>query len=157
GRPSVSTWSGRPRIVTGAPVVAEDPPRAELVDSAGDLISFRVFPGRDCDQLGLSLPGALRLVIDGVTIPGPMAMILAPPDEGVLVAFERFSVEDADVAIDMVSQRFGLRGVRGRMADGYLGARPVEYVPFGHGDGSAVIGRTVLIPQGSEASGGGGE
>ncbi|MFT7170717.1 MAG: hypothetical protein ACI80K_003867 [Paracoccaceae bacterium] len=139
--PTGIPWSRRPLASAPAPVTGDAPPSLVILgetqlDDDWVMVRARAIPGRPSDQLGISLKKAGRAVIGGVTMSERTFRILGPEDAGVEFSFSH--KVDAEVSVELWSQQFGLRGVRGRAAESYLASLPAEFVPFADGDGSLV-------------------
>jgi hypothetical protein len=133
-------WSWRPLASAPAPMSADADPTLEVVGEAvleegTKIYTVRARPGRPSDQLLVQLRGTAMIIVDGVSMPDGRMRLLGPTEEGVEFQI-RDSGDGAGLGVELVSKQFGLRGVRGRAADEYLGVRPSGFVPFADGDGS---------------------
>ncbi len=162
-------WSWRPLAAAPAPESAEELPSLEVlsqipIENGGTLFDVRALPGRPSDQLLVQLVGDAVMVVDGISMPSRSVRLLGPSDEGI-----EFQVRDGGTAasllmaelsergkpgliVKLTSKQFGLRGVRGRAADEYLGVRPAEFVPYADGDGSLM--QSVVVLREPERKGG---
>ena len=147
-------WTGRPLASAQAPMSAEALPSLEFLgqvalENGASLLNFKALPGRPSDLLIVRGFGGASLQMDGVTMPRGYIRILGPAEEGVKFQIHAASL-GAELAVGLTSKQFGLRGVRGRAADSYLGVRPAEFVPVRDGDGSITEVRIALQSTGKE-------
>lgn len=140
-------WSGKAVASVPAPVVSEERPSLTVLSetSIGEgrtLVRARALPGRPSDQLIVRVDGSGALIVDGVSMPEGKVRFLGPRETGEEFTFVRSKaleeLAETERTIELWSQQFGLRGVRGRSAESYLGARPADLVPYAHGDGSLI-------------------
>ncbi|QDV08119.1 MraY-like glycosyltransferase [Planctomycetes bacterium Poly30] len=160
-KPGRIPWAWKPLATVPAPMTADEPPRLEWLaememEDGNTLLRARAIPGRRSDLLLVKVSGSGSLVVDGVTMPGGAVRLLGPPDEGVELTYIRDDafmdrvvrdlgektdapvVMERTLTVELWSQQFGLRGVRGRAAESYFRSRPAEFVPFADGDGSLI-------------------
>ena len=134
-----------------APLSSDAPPSLEVLgewphESGATVLNVKVLPGRRTDELLVELNGFAELIVGGTTMPGNTVRFLGPSEEGV-----EFQIRDdgtpSGLAARLVSQQYGLRGVRGRAAEDYFGVRPAEFVPYGGGDRSQMVTFKELRPR----------